>query len=152
MKPMIWKDFEYKQKKRRADWFLAVGIIAAALIITAVINQNILFAVFIMISAFTLLMYAARKPRLMKFEINEKGVLVEDIIYTYKNLKSFCIRKKLGEAQLVLESDGMLAPHITIPLSNKVNIDEVHEFLSEYLKEEEHPESVSEIVMDRLGF
>ncbi len=152
MKTIRWQNFEYKQKNHRVDWFLAVGIIAAALIITAVINENILFAIFIMLGVFTLLMYTARKPKLIQFEINEKGIIVGDIIYPYKKLKSFFIRKKLDEAYLILESEGLITPHITIPLSKKVTGGEIHEFLSKYLKEEENIESVAEIVMDRLGF
>jgi len=147
-----WTAFEYKQKQHRPDWFIAISVIAVALIITAVINNNILFAIFIALGVFTLLMYAARKPQSIQFEINEKGVLIGEVIYPYKKLKSFFIRKKLDEAYLILESEGLITPHITIPLSDNIAIEEIYEFLSEYLKEEEHTESVAEIVMDRLGF
>ena len=147
-----WRAYEYAQKKRTPDWYFAFAIIIVALVVTSFIYKNILFAIFIILGTLTLLMYTARKPKLTHFEIQEKGILIENTFYPYEKLKSFFIRKKQSESYLILESNALIAPHITIPLSKKVTEDEVYEFLSRHLKEEEHTESVSEIIMDKLGF
>ena len=88
-----WNATEYEHKKHSTDWFWAVGIIALSFAITAIIYKNILFAVFIVLSTFTLLLYAARKPQVLYFELNQKGVRIGDALYPYHTLKSFCLRE-----------------------------------------------------------
>lgn len=147
-----WSALEYEHKDRTTDWFWAVGIIALALAIVSVIYDNILFAVLVVIGTFTLLMYAARAPRIVAFEINRRGVVIEDRLYPYQALKSFWLRENHRGKKLIIQSEKVLMPHITIPLADDIDINIIHLFLAEYLEEKEHPESLSELVMDSLGF
>ena len=147
-----WNAAEYEHKKHSTDWFWAVGIIALSLAVTAIIYKNILFAVFIVLSAFTLLLYSARKPQVLYFELNQKGVRIGDALYPYHTLKSFWLRENNNGVKLILESQKVLMPHMSIPLSPEVNVDAVRAFLLVHLPSEEQKESVSEALMDYLGF
>ncbi len=147
-----WSAPEYEHKKNSADWFWAVGIIALSLAITAIIYRNILFAIFIVLGAFTLLLYSARKPQVLYFELNSKGVRIGSVLYPYHTLKSFWLRENNKGVKLILESQKALMPHMSIPLSPEVDADAVHTFLLGHLPEEEQKESVSEALMDYLGF
>lgn len=151
-KTLQWTALEYKHEKRSVDWFWAVGIIAIALSVTSVIYGNILFAIFIIIGTFTLLMYAARAPRNTRFELTRKGVIVNDILYPYHTLESFWVHDYDDEGVLIIKSEKILMPYIVIPLPDNIDNEMVQEFLFEYLEEEEHPESLSEKVMEYLGF
>ena len=118
----------------------------------SIIYDNILFAILIVIGTFTLLMYAARAPHMVDFEINRRGVIIKDRLYPYNALKSFWLRDNHRGRKLVIQSEKMLMPNITIPLSDDMDINTIHLFLVEYLEEQEHHESLSELIMDYLGF
>lgn len=149
-----WSALEYEEKNRSIDWYWAVGIIALAIAIVAVIYQNYLFAILTVISAFTLLLYAARQPREVQFELSRRGVRVNSVLYPYATLKSFWIHHHDGDrrGKLIVQSEKTLMPYVTIPLPDTPDADTINDFLSLYLPEEEHPESLSEILMERLGF
>jgi hypothetical protein len=153
-KKINWKAYEYEHKDNSVDWFWAVGVIAVASAIISIIYGNILFAIFILLGAFTLLMYAVRKPKEINFEINKRGVVVDNTLYPYSTIESFWIREKDNdnERKLVFQSEKILMPHIVIPLSNDIDYEILHEFLSEYLEEEEHHESFADVIMEYLGF
>ena len=147
-----WSAPEYEYKKHNVDWFWAVGIIAVSLAVAAIIYKNILFAIFILVGSFTLLLYAGRKPQVIYFEINTKGVRIGDGLYPYHTLKSFWLRETGKSTKLVLESQKTIMPHVVLPLSPETDADAVREFLLTYLPEEEQKESVSEALMEYLGF
>jgi len=147
-----WEGYEYKEKDRSVDWYWAVGVIAITLAITAIVYNNVLFAVFIMLAAFTLLMYARRKPKKVHFEISKRGIVVNDILYPFSTLESFWIHDNSHKPSIIFQSQKLLMPHIIIPLSEDMDIESLHDFLLEFLDEEEHRESVSEMIMDYLGF
>ncbi|MEK9167709.1 MAG: hypothetical protein AAB769_00010 [Patescibacteria group bacterium] len=147
-----WSALEYEHRDRSNDWFWVVGIIALALAVISIIYDNILFAILIVIGTFTLLMYAARAPHMVDFEINRRGVIIKDRLYPYNALKSFWLRDNHRGRKLVIQSEKMLMPNITIPLSDDMDINTIHLFLVEYLEEQEHHESLSELIMDYLGF
>ncbi len=148
-----WKDFEYEHRERSVDWFWAVGIAALALAVLAVIYGNVLFAIFVIIGVFTLFMYAVRKPMLIEFELTNRGLRIDNKMYPYAVLHSFYIHHhEHKKRSLIIKSDKTMMPHITIPLPDADTAEEVHLFLANYLKEEEHQESVSEAIMDYFGF
>jgi len=151
-KTLQWNAPEYRHEKRSVDWFWAVGIIAIALATTAVIYENILFAIFIVIGTFTLLMYAARAPRNVHFELTRKGIVINNTLYPYHTLESFWVHDYGDEGVLIIKSEKVLMPYLVIPLPDEIDNETVQEFLFDYLPEEEHPESLSEKVMEFLGF
>jgi len=146
-----WEAPEYKYQKKSHDWFWAVWIIALSISIASIIYQNILFAVLIIIGSFTLVMYALRQPRLIRFELNKKGVKIEDSLYPYKTLKSFWVQEEPFEEKLLIQSNKILMPLISIPLG-KVDIVKIKNILIENLEEEEIEEPLSHKIMESLGF
>ena len=147
-----WEGYEYEHKDRSVDWYWAVGVIAIALAITAIIYKNILFAIFIILGAFTLLMYAARKPEKVYFEISRRGVRVNKTLYPFSTLESFCIHDNSHSPKIIFQSQKLFMPHIIIPLSEEIDVESLHNFLIEFIDEDEHRESISEMIMDYLGF
>jgi len=149
---LSWQTYEYVQKKRRVEWFWAVGIIAVAVIVVSIIFQNFLFAILVLLSVFTLFLFASREPRLVTFSITARGILAGKLLYPYTSLESFCISKTDPESiNLLVKTTKNLSPLITIPLSN-VNPDDVGGLLAQYLAEEELSQPPLQKIMDSLGF
>ena len=148
-----WQAFEYFHREKTPDWYWAVGIITVAIAITSILLNDVLFAVLILLGAFSLSLFASREPLLVDFEINNKGVVIKDLLYPYGSLESFWVNDLPTEhtAKLLLKSKKVLVPHIVIPLEN-VSPEEVREFLVTNLKEEEQHEPPSQKLMEHLGF
>ena len=151
--PLVWKAHEYEYREKSVDWFWALGIIATTGATAAVVLGNILFAVLIVIGTLTLALYAVRKPNLTQFEINDRGIRIDNTIHPYTSLDSFWVDDIDERAlpKLLIKSKKTLMPYIIIPL-DRVSPADVRECLFLYLDEEEHTEPLPHKIMDYLGF
>lgn len=146
-----WKAPEYHYSKKSPDWFWAVGIIAFSASAATVIFNNVIFAIFIILSAFTLSLYAARKPSIISIELNNKGVVIDKYLYPYQTLEKFFLIEKRSGVSLILKSKKTMFPFITAQIG-QTEPDSIREYLSQYLTEEEILEPLTQIVIEYLGF
>ena len=151
--PISWEAHEYLHFEKGRDWYWALGLIAVAGAVAALLYNNVLFAVFILISAFSLALFASREPEIVQFSLTQRGLRVNDVLYPWQSLESFGIDSAVEEEapKLILESRKPFAPKLSIPLEN-VNADAVHDFLLDFLPEDEHYEPLTHRVMEYLGF
>ena len=147
-----WDAHEYEHKERSADWFWAVGIISIAVAVTSVIFGNIIFGVLVLIGAFALSLFANRPPNNVHIVVNEKGVTKDKIHYPYSILESFWIDTDHPHQKIILRSGKLLMPLIIIPLGESTNVEELHESLSQFMKEEFHSLPFVEKILEYLGF
>jgi len=153
MKRISWHTPEYVFRQRTSDWFWTLGIIATACAVTSIIFGNVLFAIIIAIGAFAIALHASRQPRIIKIEINERGVVVDHDAYLYRSLHSFWINDEHHSGtKLILRSERSFVPLIMLPISDDVDIESVRTHLKHHLKEEVHEETITGHIMDRLGF
>jgi len=148
---ITWSAPEYEQKEKSADWYVAFGIIAISTSVASFFLGNMLFAILILIGAFTLAMYSMREPGVMDMALSSRGVIVNNKIYQYNSLESFWVEEYGKEPKIIIQSEKALMPYIIIPLGD-ADPDDVRDFLFEYLEEEEHVEPLSHKLMDYLGF
>src|SRR3989344_5822032 len=88
-----WSEREYKHREKSSDWFWGVGIIAVVIIAAAVFSANYLLALLVALGAFNVALFGSRHPQIFEFELNQKGVRVNNKLYRYANLKSFWVRE-----------------------------------------------------------
>ncbi len=151
MEPIRWQAPEYTHYEKSSDWYWALGIVALSGAVTALILKNILFALFIIIAAFTVALFASRKPQLVHFELQRRGIAIDETLYPFNTLESFWIHEdEHGHHMLILKSERFFMPHIVIPLTQ--NIEMIHDTLSERLTEEEMQEPVSHKILEFFGF
>lgn len=146
-----WKAYEYNHREKSSDWFWAVGIIAFSAATAAVIFNNTIFAIFIILSAFTLIMYAMRKPALINIELNNKGIIVDKYLYPYQNIEKFWIEEKQFGNIIIIKLFKKALPYTTIRTEN-TDTEEIRDFLSEHIKEEEIAEPLVQTIAEYLGF
>lgn len=146
-----WKAYEYNHREKSSDWFWAVGIIAFSAAAAAVIFNNIIFAIFIILSAFTLSMYAARKPLLINIELNSKGIVVDKYIYPHQNIEKFWVTERKHGSVIMLKSRKSILPFVTIQ-ADQVDSKKIREYLSRYVAEEEMAEPLTQTIIEYLGF
>jgi hypothetical protein len=151
MDSIRWQTPEKVSRKKSADWYWALGILALAGSGTAVLLGNILFAILIAIAAFVLSIYTARKPQSLSVEINERGVVVNSTLHPFPTLKSFWVEEGSHGAQLFITPKQFFSLQLSLPLEEE-QAGKVREYLLNRLPEEEQGYSFSEQVLEFFGF
>src|SRR6185436_1052223 len=87
-----WSALEYEEKEKSADWFWALGIIIVTSSLAAVIYGNYFFAALLIIGGVLLGFFANKKPELISYELNVRGLMIGTRLYPYENIKSFWVQ------------------------------------------------------------
>lgn len=150
--PIEWQAPEYTHYEKNQNWFWTAGIIVAILILSSLIFKNFLFAIIVLLGAFTAMMYGARPPEMITFALTPKGLRIKDRLYLYHDLKSFWVSDEYHHRKIIVESSRLILPHIIVPLPEKVTDAEARDFLLQYLAEERHEESLIDLIADYFGY
>lgn len=151
--PISWVADEYNHTEKTSEWYWALGLIAVASTVAAVLFNNILFAILILIGSFVLALFASRKPEKVHFAVTQRGIRVNERLHSYQGLQSFTVVQAAAhhEPKLLVEVKHFLSPMMVIPIVG-VDPDHVHDFLLDFLPEEDHVEPLSHHIMEWLGF
>ena len=147
-----WTALEYEEKERGNDWFWALGIIIVASSVTSFIYNNYFFGIFLILGGILLAIFAIKKPDLVFYELNEKGLQIRNRLYPYQNIKSFWVQKDEEKSILFIKSERLFMPIISMPIKQNLAEDIRNFMLSAKVEEEEMKEHASEKIMDSLGF
>ena len=151
--PIIWEAFEYEPRKRSNDWYWALGIIAIAIAAVSLFFGDLLFAVFILIGAATIALYARRPPKVITYELDNVGLVIEKNLYPYTILESFWIEDdSFHNPKLLFKSRKVFMPFIIVHLHDDLQKDIMRAYLRQFLDEVHHDEPLSHKVFDYLGF
>lgn len=147
-----WQSYDRVEQRHSPDWYWAVGIIALSLAVTAVIFNNILFAILVFVSTVVLFLRTLQKPQLLRYELTNRGLWTNKDFQPFTAFDSFWVEEDTApQPKLLIKSKGMLTPLLVAPLEG-VTPDAIRELLSEYLPEVEQHEPLSKRVMEFLGF
>ena len=143
---------EYEEKERGNDWFWALGVIILASAITSFIYTNYFFGLFLIIGGILLGTFAVKKPDLVFYELNEKGLKIRNRLYSYNNIKAFLGKKRnrkinpLYKIRKSVYANNLHAYRFKPHRRNRTY------YAFKNVPEEEMKEHVSEKIMDFLGF
>lgn len=152
MEPLIsWDAPEHLHTEKNNDWYWAVGIITITAAALAFIFNDIMFAILIIVGAFALVVHASKKPRIFHYEINDRGVVIDNILYPFLTLESFWIDAHERPAKILIKSHKIFMPFITIHIE-EVDPERVRDILLDYIAETEHHEPLSQKLLERFGF
>lgn len=148
-----WETPEYHHIPKGNDWYWIVGIVATASAITSILFNNILFAIIIVLSAFIIMMYAARPAEDIIISVNSKGVRVKDRLYPFTNIKSFTTKEHWHGDVLILNINKIFLPIMVLPINDEtVNTDILTQYLEAFIPEEDHSIPFAEALAENLGF
>lgn len=149
---MEWDTLEHAEVEHSNDWKASVILIAGALIAVSFLFGNFLLVVLVFIATVALLLMAGRKPEMIHVEIKRNGILAGTLFYPFRTLDGFNVIAHGDEHRLLLESNHRLMPLIVIPVSDTIDPEDLHEFLSKFIPEKELHESLPHLLMEKLGF
>ena len=161
---LVWSALEYEERERSPDWFWALGIIVVTSSLAALIYGNYFFAALLILGGVLLGFFAIRKPEVVTYELNEKGLIIGNRFYPYENIKSFWVQSsKFGgnhphedrtgvKPLFFIHSERAFMPVISIPIEEAM-AEEIHSLmLAKNIMEVEMKEHPSEKIMEALGF
>ena len=145
-----WETYEYEPRERSSNWYWFVGLAAVLLVIWAIVMKNFLLAILVLLGAFTLMIYAARKPRVIKIGVSRRGVQIHQDLFPFHSLRSFWVHEDEVERKIILRSEKLLMPHLHIPLAEDVDHEALRVFLLDFLPEEPHRPTIIDLLAEYL--
>lgn len=149
-----WQAPSFKYYAKDVSWYWLSFIISLLIIAFAVLQKNFLFAVFIFMAEISVLVLARRKPEIIKFRIDDKGLTIMDKTYFFNDLEKFCLRPDVEDQnfeELIIKKKTYVNPYLKIFVDANISA-EVHEILSKKLTEEQYEDSLLEVILKWLRF
>ena len=149
-----WTGYEFEYKEKTNDWFWAVGILVASISIISFIYDNAIFGLFILLAGVMIFMTAKRPPRLIDYELTDKGLMIDDKTYPHLDFRAFWVTEgKYSAPKLLLRANKIVNPILVIIIeTDYIDADVVRDFLLDYIPEEKMEEPLSIRFMEFLGF
>ena len=146
-----WTAPEHFYIEKRQDWYWAVGIITLTIAGVCFILGSIIPGILVVVSAAALVLHAANPPKIVTHEINDRGVVVDDVLYPFLTLDSFWIPHDEIIPRLIIKSRKTFMPYIVV-LIEEVDPESVREVMLKYIAETEHHESIFKHLLEWFGF
>ncbi len=146
-----WNAPEHYFVEKNPDWYWIVGIISLALTVVAFILGNIITGIFVIVASVALVLHASQKPENVYHEINDRGIIMNNTLYSFLSLESFWIPHDEMPAKILLKSRQLLMPLIVIYI-DEVDPESVREVLLKYIAETEQSEHFLSHLLERFGF
>ena len=146
-----WQAPEYAHKEREIDFFWTIGLVSLVGVIATLWMHDYLFAVFIIISCFCLILFTSRPPQDIEFSIDTQGITLGKDTYSWRNIRGFDVKSGDPYMKLIIETDKRFLPTYTIPLPRELT-DEVRMSLIKIIPNIEIEESQTMLFVEKIGF
>jgi len=151
IEPISWQAPEYDHKEKSVDFLWAIGLIALAAAGVAIWRDNNVFAIFILVSGFVLIMFSVRPPQEIEFSISNDGLKAGKDLYPWKSLKGFNAIDGNPYGKLLVETSKYFLPVYNIPVPADI-FEDVRDVFKNIVEKKEIEESRSALFMEKLGF
>jgi len=151
MEKIEWRSPQYIHTDKSNDWYWIVGIITASIALIAIILNNIIFAVLIIVCSFTLSLFAHHKPEVVTNEIGPKGVRKGMMFYPYDHMECFWVETGDHYPRILFKLKQKLSQFVVILIQIE-DADNMTHLLSEHIPEERITESLFEKILIYFGF
>ncbi len=149
-----WRAPEFDHSPKDVSWYWVSIVCAVLILLFALWQKDVLFAIFVILAELMLLRLAKEKPKDMEFELSAKGLAVGTLaFYNFEELTGFHIHEREQEpySELVLKTRKRLHPYLHILIRPK-DITVLRNFLGTHLQEIEYQTSLAEGISRMIGF
>lgn len=151
---LTWEAPEFEYREKGVSWYWTSIIIAALLIGVSVWQKNFLFGFFVVAAEILVLAWAARKPPIIQFTLNEKGVSIgARKFHAYAEMESFSIDETTEQEWLDLyfQFRKRLRPLLKIRVP-QARMAETQKTLAAFLPQAKHERSLLDVFEEFIGF
>lgn len=146
-----WEADEHRHVEHGSDWYWALGTVAVATSLTAILLGDVLFAVLIVVAAVTMSLIASRPPRRVVFEISKDGIKTGETLHSYQECLSFWVEEQEHGALLLVDTTKPLSPNLVIPIEGEA-ADSVRAALRPHIEETLMREPFPHKILEFFGF
>ncbi len=146
-----WNAPEHFYVEKHPDWYWAVGIVTLTLAAVCFILGSIIPGIFVVVAAVALVLHASKPPRIVYHEVNDRGIIVDGVLYPFLTLDSFWVPNDEAIPKLIVKSRKTFMPYIVLFIE-EVDPEQVREIMLRYIAETEHHEPLLKHVLEWLGF
>ncbi len=146
-----WQAKEHEHLGQDIDWVWTIGIIGVAATTASLIIKNYLFALLIIFITIAVIIKGIKKPKIIDAKLTNIGIVLENELFPYENIKSFYIKNDPDRSLLVIRTSALLSPVIQVPLED-IDPDDIREILAEYLPEVLFHKSLADRTIEWIGF
>ena len=150
---IMWSAPESHFFEKTSTWYVGSAVVAGALAIFGLWQQNLLFVFFVVIAEILALFWGGQAPRTLTYELTEQGATIGDRFFRFENLSGYALIESLGGPlyyELVFTQKQTTALYVKAFVPND-KAQEVGDFLAKRLPTFEYSPSLAEAIMNRLG-
>lgn len=147
-----WTASEYVENQKKAGWFMSVGVSAAVLSAAIYLITRDLVGIIIVVIALGLFaVTGAKKPRTLKYLIDDSGITIGDKTFPFEKFKSFALINEGGinSIQLIPLKRLQMSLNIYYPPDQE---DMILKVLGSHLPAEDRKHELIDRLMRRLNF
>lgn len=131
-----WVVDEYHRHERGPMWYALAFVVGLSLVLYAVITQNFLFAVIIVMCGVIIGLSALREPQKVQFRLTRRGVMLGSQFSSYKDLRSFWILYEPPYVKnLYIDFKSPVMPHLVVPIEDQDPV-KIRRTLLDYIRED----------------
>ena len=147
-----WNAPSHFYVEKSSDWYWSVGIITIALAVVAFIFGEVIGGILILVASAALVIHASHPPRQIYCEINDRGIMLDKVLYPFLSLDSFWVPHDELPAKIILKSSKTFMPLIVIYIAEDIDPENIREILLRYIAETEHNEPFLKRLLEKFGF
>ncbi len=151
---MNWKAPEFTFFEKGSIWYTASIVLALLIVLFAVLQGNVLFAIFTVIAEILVLYWARQEPPLIEYAFSERGLVIDQQFIPMNNLSGFSFVSDHPDDpyfELIFSQRKKLSPFLKVLVPTE-KIDNLFELISQFLEEIDYDESLSEHIMKIIRF
>jgi len=129
-----WKTYDYLHEIKSPFWYLLWGFILGGSLIYAILSQNFLFAVILVIGIIFIFHPNFQEPKILNIEIDEKKIKINEEIFALEEYYAFSIFKIRDRFFLEIYPKSFFKKEIHVSIPENL-IEEIRKDLSKIIKE-----------------
>ncbi len=132
----VWQIPEYTKQSRGRLWYIVAAVIFLTLIGYGVLTNNFLFALLMLLFAAIIFMHSTREPMYLQVGVSDKGIILNEKIFTYDQLQNFWIIDNPPLTKdLFIKFNRSIRPTLSVHLSEQ-DAEEMRITLGKFLIED----------------
>lgn len=152
IEPISWTASEFVHHEKNVSWYTVLGgvsvLIAGAVYL---LTKDVISAAVVVVAAFTLGFYGARKPKQLDYQLDASGLSIGSKHFRYGEFKSFSVAQEGAFSSIVLMPLKRFSQVTTLYFAPE-NETEIIKILSMTLPFEEHKKDAVDKLMHKIRF
>ena len=129
-----WDFPEFIPYERSKLWYIIAGIVIFLLLLFSFLTANLLFAILIVMVSAVVFYLQSRHPRMLNIKLTDDGMVIENLFYSYDEIRSFWVTAEHPEDHNVyFEFKSISTPRLNVPFMD-INPVRLQTYLAQFIE------------------